>query len=309
MTQVSAAEVKALRELTGCGMLDCKKALQENGGDTSAAVDWLRKKGLASAGKKSGRTAAEGLVALSVKENAGAIIELNAETDFVARNEQFQALVAEVAAQALTHGSDVSTLQRATLSSGKTVEEGITQAVATIGENMTLRRTQRLEVSQGMVVPYVHNAVVDKMGKIGVLVALESAAPVQVLEPLGKQIAMHVAAAAPASLSKEDLDPALIERERTVLKEQAMASGKPAEIAEKMVEGRLRKYYEEVVLLEQAFVMDGKTKVADVVAEAAKQAGTPIALKAFARFQLGEGVEKKAEDFAAEVAAVTGAVA
>lgn len=303
---MSAQAVKELRERSGAGMMDCKKALDANNGDIEAAIDWLRTKGLASAAKKAGRVAAEGLVAVASNGTSAAVIELNSETDFVARNEQFQALVHEVAQEALASGTDIEALKKQKAASGKTIEEEITSAVATIGENMTLRRISTLSVNDGVVATYIHGAVKPGMGKIGVLVALESTGDKAALETLGKQIAMHVAAAKPEALTREEIKADSLERERAVFKEQAIASGKPAEVAEKMVEGRIRKFYEEVVLLEQAFVMDGKTKIADVVKAAEKDAGAPITLKAFTRFGLGEGIEKVVDDFAAEVAKVSG---
>ena len=299
---MTAQLIKDLRERSGAGMMDCKKALDETGGDMEKAIDWLRKKGLASAAKKSGRIASEGLIALATADGRAAMIELNSETDFVARNDQFQALAAEVAQQALNAGGDVEKLKTLKTASGKTVGEAITEAVATIGENMNLRRTTTLAVKQGVVASYIHSAVRPELGKIGVLVALESTADKAKLEALGKQIAMHVAAAKPEALTREEVDTSKLERERGVLREQALASGKPAEVVEKMIEGRIRKYYEEVVLLDQLFVIDGKTKISDVVAAAAKEAGAPIALAAYTRFGLGEGIEKPADDFAAEVA-------
>jgi len=303
---MSTSLIKDLRERTGAGMMDCKRALDEAKGDMEAAVDWLRKKGLASAAKKSGRVAAEGLVAVSAQGKKASMVELNSETDFVARNEKFQELAALIAKQAAEAGSDVEKLKSLKMESGKTVAEGITDAIATIGENMNLRRSVTLEVKDGVVASYVHGAVQPGMGKIGVLVALESTGDKAALEGLGKQIAMHIAAAKPEALNKEQVDPTKLDRERTVLKEQAIASGKPADVAEKMVEGRIRKYYEEVVLLEQLFVIDGKTKVADVVKAAEKDAGAPIQLAAFERFALGEGIEKQEDDFAAEVAKAAG---
>jgi len=299
---MTAQLIKDLRERSGAGMMDCKKALDETGGDMEKAIDWLRTKGLASAAKKSGRIASEGLIALATADGRAAMIELNSETDFVARNDQFQALAAEVAQQALNAGGDVEKLKTLKTASGKTVGEAITEAVATIGENMNLRRTTTLAVKQGVVASYIHSAVRPGLGKIGVLVALESTADKAKLEALGKQIAMHVAAAKPEALTREEVDTSKLERERGVLREQALASGKPAEVVEKMIEGRIRKYYEEVVLLDQLFVIDGKTKISDVVAAAAKEAGAPIALAAYTRFGLGEGIEKPADDFAAEVA-------
>ena len=300
---VTAALVKELREKSGAGMMDCKKALGETNGDMDAAIDWLRTKGLAAAAKKSGRVAAEGLVGIAVTGTKGAVVELNAETDFVARNSEFQAFTSALANLAL-NVTDIEALKALDFpETGRNVEDELTQKIATIGENMSLRRMQTLEVSNGAVVPYMHNATADGLGRIGVLVALESAADEAVLVALGKQIAMHIAATSPASLSIEDLDADAVARERDVLIEQAKASGKPQEIAEKMVEGRMKKYYQEVVLLEQTSVIDGETRIADVIAKAGKDAGADIALKAFVRFNLGEGVEREASDFAAEVAA------
>ncbi|WP_430398501.1 translation elongation factor Ts [Ferrovibrio sp.] len=307
MAEITAALVKDLREKTGAGMMDCKKALAENGGDVDAAVDWLRKKGLSAAAKKAGRVAAEGLVALAIKDNSGAVIELNAETDFVARNPQFQVLAAGIANVALAAGGDLAAVEAAAFpGSGRNVKDEITNAIATIGENMTLRRVNRLTVESGAVIGYVHSALGDGIGKLGVLVALKSTAKREALEAIGKQLAMHIAAANPQSLSVKDLDPAAVERERTVLSDQAAASGKPADIIAKMVEGRIRKFYQEVVLLEQTFVIDGETQVGKAIEKAAKEAGAPIELVAFTRFQLGEGIEKKADDFAAEVAKMAG---
>jgi len=306
MAEITAASVKELRERTGAGMMDCKKALAENNGEMEAAVDWLRAKGLAAAAKKAGRTAAEGLVGVAVEGNRGAVVEVNSETDFVAKNEQFQDFVGNVAKLALDANGDIEALKNAAYPTGGTVEEKLTDNIATIGENQSLRRSSVLEVAQGAVVSYVHNAVAPGMGKIGVLVALESAAPAEALQTLGKQLAMHIAAANPLALNAEDLDAALIERERAIAEEKAKESGKPANIVEKMVEGSLNKFRKESALVSQLFVMDNKTPVADVVAAAGKDAGAPIALKGFIRFQLGEGIEKKQDDFAAEVAAAAG---
>ncbi|WPZ32842.1 translation elongation factor Ts [Thalassobaculum sp. OXR-137] len=301
---VTAALVKELREKSGAGMMDCKKALTETNGDLDAAVDWLRTKGLAAAAKKSGRVAAEGLVGTAVAGTKGAVMEVNSETDFVARNDTFQNFVETVTKMALEHGEDIATLKTVAYpGTGRTVEEQLTHNIATIGENMSLRRAQVLSVSDGVVVPYVHNAVVPGLGKIGVLVALESTGDKDKLNELGKQIAMHVAAAAPQSLSTDDLDPAAIERERAVLVEQARDSGKTDEIIAKMIDGRLRKFYQEVVLLEQTFVVDGETRISKVVENAAKSVGAPVKLTAFSRVQLGEGIEREESDFAAEVAA------
>lgn len=303
---VSPADIKTLRETTGAGMLDCKKALEENNGDKEAATDWLRKKGLAAAAKKAGRAAAEGLVAAKTEGNKGVMIELNSETDFVARNDQFQTLaktIADVAFNSFT--CDIEKLKDAPIAGGKKVGDEVTNAVGTIGENINLRRVDTLEVSgKGVVASYIHNQVVPGAGKIGILVGLQSDADADKLTEIGKQIAMHIAAARPESLNKEELDPALIERERAVFKDQALASGKPENVIEKMVEGRINKYYGEVVLLEQVFVVDGKTKVGEFVEAKARELGAAITVTGFKRFQLGEGVEKKEEDFAAEVAAV-----
>jgi len=300
---VTAALVKELREKSGAGMMDCKKALAETNGDMDAAVDWLRTKGLAAAAKKSGRVAAEGLVAIAVDGTKGSVVELNAETDFVARNSEFQAFASTLARLAL--GVDnIDGLKAADFpGTGRNVADELTQKIATIGENMSLRRMETLSVGSGSVVSYIHNATAEGLGRIGVLVALESTADKASLDGLGKQIAMHIAATSPASLSISDLDPEAVARERDVLIEQAKASGKPQEIAEKMVEGRMKKYYQEVVLLEQTSVIDGETRIADVVAKAGKDAGADVALTGFVRFNLGEGIEREATDFAAEVAA------
>ena len=303
---ITAAQVKELREKSGAGMMDCKKALNETNGDMDSAVDWLRTKGLAAAAKKSGRVASEGLVAASVSDGVGALIELNSETDFVSRNNEFQNFAKTLADIALGV-DDLDALKAADFpGAGRTVEEELTQKIATIGENMSLRRMQKISVDAGLVVPYIHNAVAEGLGRIGVLVGLSSAADRTSLAALGKQLAMHIAATSPASLSVDELDPSMVQRERDVLIEQAKASGKPQDIAEKMVEGRMRKYYEEVVLLEQIFVVDGETKVKAVIEMAAKDAGSSIALTAFSQFNLGEGVEKEETDFAAEVAAQLG---
>ena len=300
---VTAALVKELREKSGAGMMDCKTALSETDGDMEAAIDWLRTKGLATAAKKSGRVASEGLVAFAVDGTRGALIELNAETDFVARNTEFQEFASTLATLALD-ADDIEALGGVDYpDTGRNVSEELTHKIATIGENMSLRRMESVSVGSGSIVSYMHNSTAPGLGRIGVLVALESSADTAVLEELGKQIAMHIAATSPASLSVDDLDPVSVQRERDVLIEQAKASGKPQEIAEKMVEGRMKKYYQEVVLLEQTSVIDGETQIAGVVANAAKSAGTDIELTAFARFNLGEGIEKEETDFAAEVAA------
>ena len=306
MAEITAASVKELRERTGAGMMDCKKALAETNGEMEAAVDWLRAKGLAAAAKKAGRTAAEGLVGVAVADRRGAVVEVNSETDFVAKNELFQEFVRNVARLALEHGTDVEALGAAAYPGGGTVAEALTENIAKIGENQSLRRAATLEVGEGAVVAYVHNQVAPGLGKIGVLVALESAAPADLLQGLGKQIAMHVAAAHPLALTADELDPALVERERAIAIEKAKESGKPDNIIEKMVEGGLAKFRKENALTSQLFVIDGKTPVAEVVAAAAKDAGSGIVLAGFVRFQLGEGIEKKVDDFAAEVAAASG---
>jgi len=305
MAEITAALVKELREKTGAGMMDCKKALAETAGDTEAAVDWLRKKGLAAAAKKSGRVAAEGLVGVAASGLFGAAVELNAETDFVARNDAFQAAVTAVTKLAIEGNGDIESLKTAAYpGTGRTVAEELTHLVATIGENMNLRRVAKLEVKDGIVASYVHSALVPGLGKIGVLVALESTGDKAKLADLGKQIAMHVAAARPEALDVTDVSTANLDRERAVLVEQARASGKPENIIDKMVEGRIRKYYEEVVLLEQLYVIDGETKIRKVVENAVKDVGAPVTLTGFVRFQLGEGIEKEATDFAAEVASM-----
>ena len=306
MADITAALVKDLREKTGAGMMDCKKALTETGGDLEGAVDWLRKKGLAAAAKKAGRVAAEGLVGVAASGARGAMVEVNSETDFVARNDAFQDFVRKVTDLAVTSGGDVEKLKAAAYPGGGTVAEKLTTLVATIGENMSLRRGVGLSVGQGVVASYVHNAASPGLGKIGVLVALESTGPADKLAALGKQLAMHIAAANPMSLSAADLDKAAIERERGVLSEQAKASGKPDNVIAKMVEGRLRKFYEDVVLLEQVFVVDGESRVSAVLEKAAKEIGAPVKVAAFRRYALGEGIERKTEDFAAEVAAQLG---
>jgi elongation factor Ts len=302
MAEISPAAVKDLREKTGAGMMDCKRALTESGGDMEAAIDWLRKKGLSAAAKKSGRVAAEGLVGTASVAGAAAMVEVNAETDFVARNETFQDFVATVARVALEVGEDVDAIRAAPFpgGEGRNVGEQLTHLVATIGENLTIRRARRLSVAQGVVATYVHSAVRPGLGKIGVLVAIEGSSELDALETLGRQVGMHVAATRPDALDIDAVDPAALERERNVLAEQARASGKPEAIIEKMVEGRIRKYYEEVVLLEQVWVHDGESRVRAVV----QKSGARLA--GFARFTLGEGVERAQSDFAAEVAAAAG---
>ena len=306
MAEVTASMVKELRDKSGAGMMDCKKALAETSGDMEAAVDWLRTKGLATASKKSSRTAAEGLVGVAVNGTTGTAVEVNSETDFVAKNDQFQDFVRTVTQLAIETGDDVEALASASYPSGGTVADALTTNIATIGENQTLRRARRLSVTQGAVVAYVHNAAAPGLGKIGVLVALESSAPAEKLESLGKQLAMHVAAAFPLALDESGIDSEVIARERAIAQEKAAESGKPAEVVAKMVDGAVAKFVKENALLNQLFVMDGKTKISDVVAAAAKEAGAPIVLKDYVRFQLGEGIEKKESDFAAEVAAAAG---
>jgi elongation factor Ts len=304
MAEITASLVKELREKTGAGMMDCKKALGEVAGDIEKAVDWLRTKGLSAAAKKAGRVAAEGLVGVVASGSRGAVLEVNAETDFVGRNEMFQKFVGETTRLALDNAGDMAKIAAAPFpGTGRDVQGELTHLIATIGENMSLRRAAMLSVSDGVVASYVHNKVTPELGKIGVLVALESTGDKAKLEALAKQLAMHVASANPQSLTIEDLDNAAVERERAVLSEKAGQSGKAADIIAKMVEGGIRKFQQEVVLLEQAFIMDGKTKVSKVVDEAGKQVGAPVRLAGFLRFALGEGIEKKSEDFAAEVAA------
>ena len=307
MAEITAALVKELREKTGAGMMDCKKALSENNGDLDASVDWLRTKGLAAAAKKAGRAASEGLIGLAVDGNSGAMAEINAETDFVARNDIFQGVVSNIAGVALSTGGDLEATKAAAYpDTGRSVEEEITHQIATIGENMMLRRTESLSVDTGVLASYLHGALAPGLGKIGVLVALQSEGDQAKLQELGKQLAMHIAAIKPLSVSRDDLDAAEVERERSVLAEQARESGKPEEIIEKMVEGRLRKFFEEVCLLDQTFVIDGETRVSKVLENAAEDLGTPVTLAGFKILVLGDGVEKKEEDFAAEVAAVAG---
>jgi len=304
MSDVNATQVRELRDKTGAGMMDCKRALSETAGDVEGAVDWLRKKGLAAAAKKAGRVAAEGLVGTHVSGAIGAVVEVNAETDFIARNETFQGFVRTVAELVRAKGDDLEALKAAPFpGSGRSVADELTHMIATIGENMALRRARRLEVKNGVVSAYVHNALASNLGKIGVLVALESTADAEKLGALGRQLAMHVAAASPQYLDIASVDPAALERERGVLREQARASGKGDAIVDKMVEGRIRKFYEEVVLVEQIFVVDGETRVGKVIEAAGKTLGAPVKVTAFVRFGLGEGIDRGTTDFAAEVAA------
>jgi len=309
MSNITAALVKELREKSGAGMMDCKKALQENNGDLEAAADWLRTKGLAKAAKKAGRVAAEGLVAIASTDDdkKAVLVEVNSETDFVARNETFQDLVNQISDLALTVGGDFEALKTTQVpGAGVAVEEHMTNMVATIGENMSVRRSSGLEVGNGVVASYIHNQVVPGQGKIGVLVALESTGDAAELNALGKQIAMHVAATNPLALDKDGVAADVVEKERAVLIEQARESGKPDNIIEKMVEGRIRKFYEDVALLSQTFVVDGETRIEQVLKNAEGSIGAPVSIKQFVRFELGEGIEKKEDDFAAEVAAAAG---
>lgn len=307
MAEITAAMVKELRETTGAGMLDCKKALVEADGNMEQAVDWLRKKGLASAAKKSSRIAAEGLVAVAVEGNRGAAVEVNSETDFVAKNDIFQAYVDDAAKVALACDGDVEAMKAYNDTTvGKTFGERLTDMIAKIGENMNLRRARVISVNEGLVCSYVHNAVHNGLGKIGVLVALESSADKEKLADLGKHIAMHIAATAPIALNIDGVDASAVEHEKAIFAEQAAASGKPANIIEKMVEGRIRKFYEEVVLEEQAYIMDPDKKIKTVIADAAKEFGVDVKLTDYVFYKLGDGLQKKEEDFAAEVAAQLG---
>lgn len=307
MAEITASLVKALREQTGAGMMDCKAALKETDGDMDAAVDWLRKKGLSKAAKKAGRVAADGLVAVAVKGSEGAVIEVNAETDFVARNEEFQGLVRTLAELALEKKADKEALEAAEMpGAGKPVSEHMTDMIARIGENLQIRRVSYLSVPEGAVAAYMHNQIAEGLGKIGVIVAVSSSGDAERVAELGRKVAMHVAATNPLALGVDDLDADVVERERAVLVDQARQSGKPDNIIEKMVEGRIRKFYEEVVLLQQAFVLDPDTTVGKAVDAEGKELGAPTAVTAFARFALGEGIEKEESDFAQEVAAAAG---
>jgi len=302
MAQITAALVKELRDKTSAGMMDCKKALNETDGDLEAAIDWLRTKGIAKADKKAGRIAAEGLVAVALADNAGAVVEVNSETDFVARNDNFQAAVAETAELALTVNNSEE-LANAATASGDNITEFYKKLVGKIGENMNFRRMDKLTVSEGVVAGYIHNAVASNMGKIGVLVALESAGDKAKLQELAKKIAMHVAATSPLALSVEDLDSTVVEKERAMLKAEALESGKPENIVDKMVEGRMTKFFKESVLMTQIFVMDGERSIEKVIADEAAALGSEIKMTGYVRMGLGEGIEKKEENFAAEVAA------
>lgn len=304
MADIPAALVKKLRDRSGAGMMDCKRALGETDGDLESAVDWLRKKGLAAAAKKAERAASDGLVGISVEDGVGSMVEVNTETDFVARNEAFQDAVRTIAALAIKSGDDIEALGATAYPGGTgSTAEKITELVATVGENIQLRRAAKLSVNQGVIASYVHGAVAPGLGRIGVLVAIESAGDREKLATLGKQLAMHIAAARPEAVSKDDISATMIERERGILIEQARASGKPDNVVEKMVEGRLRKYYEEVALLEQIFVIDGESRVSKVVEATAAEVGAPVRIARFVSFVLGEGIEKDEKDFSAEVAA------
>ena len=305
MAEITASLVKALRDKTGAGMMDCKKALSESDGGIDAAVDWLRKNGLAAAAKKAGRVAAEGLVAVATDGTKGAVVEINAETDFVGRNEEFQSFVSDVARIALDTSGPVESLGDAPMGEG-TVASRMTDLIARIGENMSLRRVERLSVGNGAIGSYVHNSVAPGLGRIAVLVGLKSSGATEPLDGLARKLAMHVAAASPQWTAIDGIDPAALDRERAVLTEQARASGRPENIIGKMVEGRLRKFYEDSVLLEQTFVIDGESKVSKAVEALAGEIGAPVSVAGFQRFALGEGIEKKEVDFAAEVAATVG---
>jgi elongation factor Ts len=305
MATITAAMVKDLREKTGVGMMDCKQALNENNGDMEAAVDWLRKKGLSKAAKKAGRVAAEGLIAAVVSDNKGVVVEVNSETDFVARNEQFQGLVKMIGQVAIKAGDDVETIKAAKVGD-VTVERAIQDAIATIGENMTLRRAASLSVSNGVIASYVHNAVIDGLGKLGVIVALESTGSKDELAALGRQIAMHVAASNPQALDAASLDPEVVRREKDVMADKYRQQGKPEAAIGKIVENALKTYYKEVTLVEQAFIHDSSKSVGQAVKDAEGKVGAPIKLAGFVRYALGEGIEKQESDFAAEVAAAAG---
>jgi len=306
MTNITATMVKDLRDKTGAGMMDCKAALNENAGDMEAAIDWLRKKGLSKAAKKAGRVAAEGLIGVAVGGDAGALVEVNAETDFVARNDQFKDFVTRTARIALDEAGDLDRLLKKPIDGSRSVSDTLTEMVAKIGENMSVRRAVMLGVSEGVVASYVHNASSPELGKIGVLVALKSKGPKDKLNALGKQIAMHIAAAAPLALTPEHLPAEIVERERAVQADIARQSGKPENVIEKMMEGRMRKFYEETVLLNQTFVIDGETQIAKVLEKAGKDFGAPVEIEGYVRFQVGEGIEKAESDFADEVSKMAG---
>ena len=304
---LSASTIKELREKSGAGMMDCKKALTETGGNMEEAIDWLRKQGLSAVAKKSGRVAAEGLIGVTINNNSGAMVEINSETDFVARNELFQNFVKTCSTLVLSTKNDIEALQELPFpNSDRTVNQELANNIATIGENMNIRRVEFLEVSEGILVSYVHNNVADGLGRLGVLVALESKAENNNLLETGKQVAMHIAATSPKSLNVEDLDPQIVEREREVLIDQAMASGKPKEIAEKMVQGRMNKFYQEVVLNEQVFVVDGETKIKDLIKKLSSDINHDVKIKGFRILKLGDGIDVGESNFAADVAATAG---
>jgi len=305
MANITASMVKDLRDKTGAGMMDCKNALNETGGDMEAAIDWLRKKGISKAAKKAGRAAAEGLVGVAVDANTGVLLEVNAETDFVARNEDFKTFVKDASQLALKEGGDLEKLLASPMGSS-TVQHTLTELVARIGENMSVRRAAALSVNPGVVVAYVHNPASPELGKIGVLVGLKSTADKAKLSALAKQLAMHVAAAAPLALTQAHMDKAVVEREYAIQKDLALQSGKPEAVVEKMMEGRMRKYYEETVLLQQTFVIDGETQISKLIEKASKDLGAPVEIEGFVRFQVGEGIEKAQGDFADEVAQMAG---
>jgi elongation factor Ts len=305
MANITASMVKDLRDKTGAGMMDCKNALNETDGDMEAAIDWLRKKGISKAAKKAGRAAAEGLVGVAVDAGTGVLLEVNAETDFVARNEEFKSFVKDAAKLALQEGGDLEKLLAKPMGSS-TVQQTLTELVAKIGENMSVRRAAAIAVDPGVVAAYVHNPASPELGKIGVLLALKSSGDKDKLSALAKQLAMHVAAAAPLALTQAHMDKAVVDREYAIQKDLALQSGKPEAVVEKMMEGRMRKYYEETVLLQQTFVIDGETQIAKVIEKASKDLGTPVAIEGFVRFQVGEGIEKAESDFADEVAQMAG---
>jgi elongation factor Ts len=305
MANITASMVKDLRDKTGAGMMDCKNALNETAGDMEAAIDWLRKKGISKAAKKAGRAAAEGLVGVAVDANTGVLLEVNAETDFVARNEEFKSFVKDASRLALKEGGDLEKLLASPMG-GSSVQQTLTEMVAKIGENMSVRRAAAISVNPGVVAAYVHNPTSPELGKIGVLVALKSSADKDKLAALAKQLAMHVAAAAPLALTQAHMDKAVVEREYAIQKDLALQSGKPEAVVEKMMEGRMRKYYEETVLLQQTFVIDGETQIAKLIEKASKDLGAPVEIEGFVRFQVGEGIEKAEADFADEVAQMAG---
>jgi elongation factor Ts len=305
MANITASMVKDLRDKTGAGMMDCKNALNETAGDMEAAIDWLRKKGISKAAKKAGRAAAEGLVGVAVDANTGVLLEVNAETDFVARNEEFKTFVKDASQLALKEGGDLEKLLASPMG-GSSVQQTLTEMVAKIGENMSVRRAAALSVNPGVVAAYVHNPASPELGKIGVLVGLKSTADKDKLSALAKQLAMHVAAAAPLALTQAHMDKAVVEREYAIQKDLALQSGKPEAVVEKMMEGRMRKYYEETVLLQQTFVIDGETQIAKLIEKASKDLGAPVEIEGFVRFQVGEGIEKAEADFADEVAQMAG---